>query len=93
MQTSLPGMQLTHPAISRIGHLYLRESKQKHADGSVASYLQLAENRWNPDKQRAETRIMCKCGRADDPAVILPSPSDCGGSREASCGAARLRRS
>jgi len=49
--------------------MYLRESKQKRADGSVAIYLQLAENLWNPEKQRAETRIVCNCGRADDPAV------------------------
>jgi len=49
--------------------MYLRESKQKRADGSVAIYLQLAENLWNPEKQRAETRILCNCGRANDPAV------------------------
>src|SRR3990172_12396162 len=49
--------------------MYLRESKQKRADGSIAIYLQLAENLWNPEKQRAETRILCNCGRANDPAV------------------------
>lgn len=50
--------------------MYLRESKQKRADGSVVTYLQLAENSWNPEKRRAETRIVCNCGRADDEAVI-----------------------
>jgi len=49
--------------------MYLRESKQKRADGSVVSYLQLAENVWNPQTRRAETRILCNCGRADDAAV------------------------
>jgi hypothetical protein len=50
--------------------MYLRESKQRRADGSVVTYLQLAENTWNPEKRRAETRIVCNCGRADDEAVI-----------------------
>ena len=50
--------------------MYLRESKQRRADGSVVTYLQLAENTWNPEKRRAETRILCNCGRADDEAVI-----------------------
>ena len=50
--------------------MYLRESKQRRADGSVVTYLQLAENSWNPEKRRAETRILCNCGRADDAAVI-----------------------
>ena len=50
--------------------MYLRESKQKRADGSVVTYLQLAENLWNSEKRRAETRILCNCGRADDEAVI-----------------------
>ncbi|MBK6972721.1 MAG: hypothetical protein IPH26_07105 [Sterolibacteriaceae bacterium] len=50
--------------------MYLRESKQKRADGSVVTYLQLAENIWNAEKRRSETRIVCNCGRADDEAVI-----------------------
>lgn len=50
--------------------MYLRESKQKRADGALVIYLQLAENIWNPEKRRAETHIVCNCGRADDPAVI-----------------------
>lgn len=49
--------------------MYLRESKQKRADGSVVTYLQLAENVWNAEKRRSETRILCNCGRADDEAV------------------------
>ena len=46
--------------------MYLRESKQKRADGSVVIYLQLAENVWNPDKGRSQAHILFNCGRADD---------------------------
>lgn len=28
--------------------MYLRESKQRRADGSTVAYLQLAENVWDP---------------------------------------------
>ena len=35
----------------------------------MVAYLQLAENVWNPEKRRSETRILCNCGRADDAAV------------------------
>ena len=48
--------------------MYLRESRQKRADGSVLTHLQLAENVWDPDKQRAQVKIIYNCGRADDPA-------------------------
>jgi hypothetical protein len=30
--------------------MYLRESKQRRADGSVVTYLQLAENVWDAAK-------------------------------------------
>jgi hypothetical protein len=48
--------------------MYLRESRQKRADGSVLTHLQLAENVWDPEKQRAYVKIIYNCGRADDPA-------------------------
>jgi len=48
--------------------MYLRESRQKRADGSVLTHLQLAENVWDPERQRAQVRIVYNCGRADDPA-------------------------
>jgi len=48
--------------------MYLRESRQKRADGSVLTHLQLAENLWDPAKKRAQVRILYNCGRADDPA-------------------------
>jgi transposase len=47
--------------------MYLRESKQRRADGSVVTYLQLAENVWNADKGRSQAQIVYNCGRADDP--------------------------
>jgi len=46
---------------------YLRESKQRRADGSIVTYLQLAENVWNADKGRSQAPIVYNCGRADDP--------------------------
>jgi len=49
--------------------MYLRESKQRRADGSTVAYLQLAENVWNPERRRSETRVLCNCGRADDAEV------------------------
>lgn len=48
--------------------MYLRESRQKRADGSVLTHLQLAENRWDPERQRAQVKILYNCGRADDAA-------------------------
>jgi hypothetical protein len=50
--------------------MYLRESKQRRADGSTVSYLQLAENVWIPERRRSETRVVYNCGRADDPDVV-----------------------
>jgi len=49
--------------------MYLRESKQRRADGTVVSYLQLAENVWDSERQRSQTHVVHNCGRADDPAV------------------------
>ena len=48
--------------------MYLRESRQKRADGSVLTHLQLAENIWDPEKRRAQVKILYNCGRADDVA-------------------------
>ena len=48
--------------------MYLRESRQKRADGSVLTHLQLAENVWDAEKRRAQVQIVYNCGRADDPA-------------------------
>jgi len=50
--------------------MYLRESKQTRADGRVVTYLQLADNVWNPDKGRSQARIVHNCGRGDDPQAV-----------------------
>jgi hypothetical protein len=50
--------------------MYLRESKQRRADGSVVTYLQLAENLWDSEKRRSQANIVWNCGRADDPEVV-----------------------
>ena len=50
--------------------MYLRESKQRRADGSVVTYLQLAENVWDAAKGRSQASIVHNCGRADDPDVV-----------------------
>jgi len=50
--------------------MYLRESKQKRADGTAVTYLQIAENVWSPQKQRSQARIVYNCGRGDQPEVI-----------------------
>jgi len=49
--------------------MYLRESRQKRADGSVLTHLQLAENLWDPERQRAQVKVLYNCGRADDEAT------------------------
>jgi hypothetical protein len=47
--------------------MYLRETRQKRADGSFVTHLPLAESVWNPRKKRSEVRMIYHCGRADDP--------------------------
>jgi Transposase DDE domain len=47
--------------------MYLRETHQKRADGSLVTHLQLAKSVWNPKKKRSEVRILYNCGRAEDP--------------------------
>jgi len=46
--------------------MYLRESRQKRTDGSVLTHLQLAENLWDPERQRSQVKIIYNCGRTDD---------------------------
>jgi hypothetical protein len=47
--------------------MYMRETRQKRADGSLVTHLQLVESVWNPHKKRSEVRILLNCGRAEDP--------------------------
>jgi hypothetical protein len=49
--------------------MYLRESELRGAGGSAAAYLWMAENVWDAERRRSQTRIVCYCGRADDPDV------------------------
>jgi transposase len=46
--------------------MFLRETKRRLADGTTISYYQLAENTWNPQTQRPETRIVYSFGRVDE---------------------------
>jgi DDE family transposase len=47
--------------------MYLRETRQKRADGSLVTHLQLAESVGNPQKKRSEVRLVHNCGRAEAP--------------------------
>jgi hypothetical protein len=49
--------------------MYLRQTRQKRADGSYLTHLQLAESDWDPVKRQTKIRIVHNCGRAEDPAV------------------------
>ncbi len=51
--------------------MFLRQSKQKRADGREITYLQLAENVWDATKGRSQAQIVFNCGRADDPGWRL----------------------
>ena len=46
--------------------MYLRESRQKRANGWVLMHLQLAENLWDLERKHAQVKIIDNCGRADD---------------------------
>jgi len=45
--------------------MYLRETKRRNADGSVARYYQLAENEWSKEKGCAVAKVVYNFGRAD----------------------------
>ena len=40
--------------------------RNRRADGTLVTHLQLAESVWNPHKKCSEVRIVYNCGRADD---------------------------
>src|ERR1700752_4547910 len=50
--------------------MYIRETRQKRADGSLVTHLQLAESVWNPRTKRSEVRIVHNRGRAENPQTI-----------------------
>ena len=45
--------------------MYLRETKRKNGDGSIARYYQLAENEWDKTKGCAVAKVVYNFGRAD----------------------------
>lgn len=49
--------------------MYLRQTRQKRADGTTLTHLQLAESTWDPVKRQSRIRVIYNCGRADDPDV------------------------
>ena len=45
--------------------MYLRVTERHNRDGSAVRYFALAENIWNADAKRSETRVIHSFGRAD----------------------------
>jgi transposase len=50
--------------------MYVRETRQKRADGSVLTHLQLVRSVWDPAKKRSITKVLAGFGRAEDPATL-----------------------
>lgn len=45
--------------------MYLRITERRNRDGSTVAYYALAENDWNAEAKRSETRVIHSFGRAD----------------------------
>jgi hypothetical protein len=45
--------------------MYLRVTERENRDGSTVAYYGLAENDWNAEAKRSETRVIHCFGRAD----------------------------
>jgi len=45
--------------------MYLRVTERRNRDGSKVAYYALAENEWNAETKRSETRVVHNFGRAD----------------------------
>jgi transposase len=45
--------------------MYLRVTERRNRDGSAVAYYALAENHWNAQAKRSETRVIHSFGRAD----------------------------
>ena len=46
--------------------MYLRKSTRKNRDGSTVTYLQIADNHWDPVEKRSRAKVICSLGRATD---------------------------
>src|SRR3978361_1808633 len=44
--------------------MYLRVTERRNRDGSTVAYYALAENHWNAEAKRSETRVIHSFGRA-----------------------------
>ena len=53
--------------------MYLRTTRRRNADGSVAQYRQLAENVWNSAKGCAVAKVVSNVGRADELTALAAS--------------------
>ena len=45
--------------------MYLRVTERRNRDGSTVAYYALAENHWNAEAKRSETRVIHSFGRTD----------------------------
>lgn len=54
--------------VDNIVTMYLRTSTRRNRDGSTVSYLQIAENVWDPVERRSKARVVCSLGRVDGKA-------------------------
>jgi len=45
--------------------MYLRRISRKNKDGSVAAYIQLAHNYWDPEAKQARAKVLWNFGRED----------------------------
>lgn len=46
--------------------MYIRTTSRKNKDGTVATYVQLAHNEWDPEKRRSTTKVLFNLGREED---------------------------
>src|SRR3978361_102350 len=55
--------------------MYLRVTERRNRDGSTVAYYALAENDWNAEAKRSQTRVIHSFGRADQlDRAAPPSP-------------------
>lgn len=50
--------------------MYLRKNSRYNRDGSEVTYLQIAENTWDPAKKRSTAKVVCSLGRVGDEKTV-----------------------